>query len=348
MDRRLLPVLLLALVASPAFAESTHNQYYMKTAAEWTSLGTPGVYLGIDTTNSCVFQGDGSTAFGSLDCLPFAGGGAADVFLLDASHGLDIDASASSVTTTWTPASGDGYRLKATVTSCSGLTISEPSGTVGSGDVPRVLEVTNSCGGDLPVTFSGYTSPTGVLTADVIPDGAYNEYPIRTLDTGTNWLLPGIALDFAALTAIGTANGSDLVDCQDVSATPDVHRKCTLQEIADLASSGSIDETSLVTVGRTITSSDEIVAADDGKTITCNSGSNITFDLDTDGMTHAEGDKTFIVNKGAGDCTVQDGTTADVTIRVKSGFTATFSQYGGGTIWWLGDAEAIVVGGDPS
>ena len=84
------------------------------------------------------------------------------------------------------------------------------------------------------------------------------------------------------------------------------------------------------------------------KTIVCNKGTAMTVDVD-DGTTNWAPDvRVYVLNIGAGDCTIQDGRTADVTVRTATGFTAVVPQYSGATIIGIDVDEVVVTGGEAS
>ncbi len=96
---------------------------------------------------------------------------------------------------------------------------------------------------------------------------------------------------------------------------------------------------------QTETTTVAVTAVDHGKTIVCNNASGMAINVN-DGATNWSPDyRVYVLNIGAGDCTIQDGTPADVTIRTAAGFTAVVPQYGGATIIGINTTEVAVTGG---
>ncbi len=88
-----------------------------------------------------------------------------------------------------------------------------------------------------------------------------------------------------------------------------------------------------------------VTALDHGKTIVCDNATSMNVNVD-DGATDWDPDRrVYVLNIGAGDCTIQDGTTVDVTIRFATGFSATVPQWGGATIIGKDVDEVVVTGG---
>lgn len=142
-------------------------------------------------------------------------------------------------TTTWTP-SVDGYAvIPATITGPQSTTVNTP-GAVGSGNVGKLLTVTAS-GGTVTLDLSAYTLPTDFLSPTVtVADGTTRDYFIWTDDSGTTWHLTSNTKDFAAESS-GTIETGDLLVLQDVSATPDVHYKATVDDLATYIGAGAVD-----------------------------------------------------------------------------------------------------------
>ena len=90
------------------------------------------------------------------------------------------------------------------------------------------------------------------------------------------------------------------------------------------------------------TTSYNIVAGDRGKVVTCNNGTSMTVTFPTAAITWTDGDMVYVVNKGAGPCTIAG---SGVTISVASDQTLVLAQYKGATVMFTSDTTAILTGG---
>ena len=88
-----------------------------------------------------------------------------------------------------------------------------------------------------------------------------------------------------------------------------------------------------------------VTALNHGETVVCNNATAMNVNVDAGATAWAPGYRVYVLNIGAGSCTIQDGTTVDVTIQTATGFTAVVPQYGGATIIGKDVDEVVVTGG---
>jgi hypothetical protein len=255
--------------------------------------------------------------------------------------------SAATPTTTWTPSVDGCAVIPATITGPQSTTVNDP-GAVGSGNVEKLLTVTAS-GGTVTLDLSAYSLPTDGLSPPLtIANGETRDYLIWTDDSGTTWHLTSDTPDLSTLSAVTLATG-DLLEVQDVSATPDVHGKATIDDVTTYVGANvSINDSQVAGNQTTVTDDTAVTGDDHGKTIVCNKGTAMTIDVDDGTVNWSANVRVYVLNIGAGDCTIQDGGTADVTVRTATGFTAVVPQYSGATIIGINSGEVVVTGGEAS
>jgi hypothetical protein len=250
-------------------------------------------------------------------------------------------------TTTWTPSVSGCAVAPANITGPQSTTVNDP-GAVGSGNVEKLLTVTAS-GGPVTLDLSAYTVGTESLSPIlIVADGETRDFLIWTDDAGTTWNLVSDIDDYSALASVTPATG-DLLEIQDVSANPDVHGSVTVDALTTYVSNNlSTNDTKVIGNSSIETTDVSVTAADHGVTIVCNHATGMVINVDDGTPDWSPNYRIYVTNIGAGDCTIQDGGTADVTIRTPTGFTAIVPQYGGATIIGKDVDEVIVTGGEAS
>ena len=172
----------------------------------------------------------GMTPLRTAEAIAALSGGASEYFPLDADVGMLIDTSAQAVTTSFAPDVDNFHIVKATGSNCS-LTLAAPTGTPGTGWVPKLLEITNSCGNVMTVTIDTGDYTVAGLETFTIADGEIGYIKIETLDAGSTWTATGDE-DITDRPTI-TIAGTDYCPVQD-NETTDVAAYVPCQDIADL------------------------------------------------------------------------------------------------------------------
>lgn len=309
----------LAATTDPGTADSSASGYGV--GSVWVNTATDHVFM-------CVDASAGAAVWVQVD----GGGGAAGAFMADASVGMTIDPTPDSVTVSWTPTAADGYMLRATATSCGPLVVSPPSGSIATGEAYRKLDIVNSCGGSLPVSFTGYGPASNVLTGAVIPNGEGANFAVSTRDSGTTWSLDFGYIDISTLPDVAPV-GSDKAICQDTSVTPHVWIQCDLSEIAALAPAVARAPVAESGTSRTNT------AADNSQWIQWSNASAKTFTID--GNVAAATNEWVGTNYGAADLTIVAGT----SMTFQPAAQLVFGQGETYSVYFPTATTAIVVGG---
>jgi len=326
MIRILYPILALlaVLAASPASAAIRCNGLVCKgTDAEWTTLGTPGTYLGIVSDNSCLFLGDGSTAYSTLaaDCVPFILSGVDGTMLTGTAgtSGNCVEWNADGDLVDAGAACGvGGAPTTRTITASS---------EVASGDLGNFVE----CNSATPITLDIDTDALTWTNESVVY--------VSNIGAGNCTIQDGSTADV-------TVNGSNLVVAQWGGVTV----KGVNDTTVFVAGTGQLatNDTDIIGSSTVETSDVTVDASDHGTTIVCNHATGMAVNVDDGAPDWSPDYRIYVTNIGAGDCTIQDGSTADVTIRTPTGFTAVVPQYGGATIIGKDVDEVIVTGGEAS